>query len=153
MHGYNELATSQARLMPLRTLSTAPAPLIMFPFPWTYATWPLSSLAAATMEIVEMVLGGRVNKSLVTLIQQAGGKAVGLTGKDGQLLRARQVCVAVWVGGSSQGGLLWARAASNCSWPTQGGCNAQAGRELLRRDGCAGGALVGMNNNIEPCPS
>ncbi len=43
-----------------------------------------------------MVLGGRVNKSLVTLIQQAGGKAVGLTGKDGQLLRARQVCVRVW---------------------------------------------------------
>lgn len=47
--------------------------------------------AAATMEIVEMVLGGRVNKSLVSLIQQAGGKAVGLTGKDGQLLKARQV--------------------------------------------------------------
>ncbi|GFR51260.1 hypothetical protein Agub_g13567 [Astrephomene gubernaculifera] len=46
---------------------------------------------AATMEIVEMVLGGRVNKSLVSLIQQAGGKAVGLTGKDGQLLRARQM--------------------------------------------------------------
>lgn len=46
---------------------------------------------AATMEIVEMVLGGRVNKSLVSLIQQAGGKAVGLTGKDGQLLKARQM--------------------------------------------------------------
>ncbi|KAG2493721.1 hypothetical protein HYH03_008234 [Edaphochlamys debaryana] len=46
---------------------------------------------AATMEIVEMVLGGRVNKSLVSLIQQSGGKAVGLTGKDGQLLRARQM--------------------------------------------------------------
>ena len=38
-----------------------------------------------------MVLGGRVNKSLVSLIQQAGGQAVGLTGKDGALLRARQV--------------------------------------------------------------
>ncbi len=43
------------------------------------------------MDIVEMVLGGRVNKSLVSLIQQAGGLAVGLTGKDGSLLRARQV--------------------------------------------------------------
>ena len=43
------------------------------------------------MDIVEMVLGGRVNKSLVSLIQQAGGLAVGLTGKDGGLLRARQV--------------------------------------------------------------
>lgn len=38
-----------------------------------------------------MVLGGRVNKSLVSLIQQAGGKAVGLCGKDGDLLRARQM--------------------------------------------------------------
>lgn len=43
------------------------------------------------MEIVEMVLGGRVNKSLVNLIQQAGGQAVGLSGKDGGLLRARQM--------------------------------------------------------------
>lgn len=47
--------------------------------------------AADTMEVVEMVLGGRVNKSLVSLIQQAGGRAVGLCGKDGDLLRARQV--------------------------------------------------------------
>eukprot|EP00882_Tetradesmus_deserticola_P019058 GHRQ01020503.1.p1 GENE.GHRQ01020503.1~~GHRQ01020503.1.p1 ORF type:complete len:268 (+),score=141.02 GHRQ01020503.1:878-1681(+) len=44
-----------------------------------------------TMEVVEMVLGGRVNKSLVSLIQQSGGKAVGLSGKDGDLLRARQM--------------------------------------------------------------
>lgn len=44
-----------------------------------------------TMEVVEMVLGGRVNKGLVSLIQQAGGKAVGLCGKDGDLLRARQM--------------------------------------------------------------
>jgi hypothetical protein len=43
------------------------------------------------MEVVEMVLGGRVNKSLVSLIQQSGGKAVGMTGKDGGLLRARQM--------------------------------------------------------------
>lgn len=46
---------------------------------------------ANTMEIVEMVLGGRVNKSLVSLIQQAGGQALGLSGKDGGLLRARQM--------------------------------------------------------------
>ncbi|MBD1851672.1 acetylglutamate kinase [Leptolyngbya sp. FACHB-711] len=44
---------------------------------------------AATMDVVEMVLVGRVNKELVALIQQAGGVAVGLCGKDGNLIRAR----------------------------------------------------------------
>ncbi|QEQ01488.1 acetylglutamate kinase [Thermosynechococcus sp. QKsg1] len=44
---------------------------------------------AATMDVVEMVLVGRVNKEIVTLINQAGGKAVGLCGKDGNLIRAR----------------------------------------------------------------
>lgn len=44
---------------------------------------------AATMDVVEMVLVGRVNKELVALINQAGGKAVGLCGKDGNLIRAR----------------------------------------------------------------
>lgn len=44
-----------------------------------------------TMEVVEMVLTGRVNKSLVTLIQQAGGRAVGLCGKDANILQARQM--------------------------------------------------------------
>ena len=43
------------------------------------------------MDVVEMVLGGRVNKGLVTLIQQAGGQAVGLCGKDSNILRARQM--------------------------------------------------------------
>lgn len=43
----------------------------------------------ATMEIVEMVLVGKVNKSLVSLINQAGGSAVGMCGKDGNLLTAR----------------------------------------------------------------
>lgn len=38
-----------------------------------------------------MVLGGRVNKSLVALIQQAGGAAVGLCGKDSDIIRARQM--------------------------------------------------------------
>ncbi|CAL8466941.1 g6477 [Coccomyxa elongata] len=44
-----------------------------------------------TMDVVEMVLGGRVNKGLVTLIQQAGGQAVGLCGKDSSIIRARQM--------------------------------------------------------------
>ena len=46
---------------------------------------------AATMEVVEMVLGGSVNKSIVNLINQHGGRAIGLTGKDGNLLRARKL--------------------------------------------------------------
>lgn len=41
-----------------------------------------------TMEVVEMVLGGQVNKSIVNLLNQAGGQAVGLTGKDGRLIEA-----------------------------------------------------------------
>jgi acetylglutamate kinase len=44
-----------------------------------------------TMDIVEMVLGGLVNKSIVTLINQQGGRAVGLTGKDGSLIRAHKM--------------------------------------------------------------
>jgi|TARA_B110000908_G_scaffold102963_1_gene121332 acetylglutamate kinase len=44
-----------------------------------------------TMDIVEMVLGGSVNKEIVHLINQAGGKAVGVTGKDGQLIKARKL--------------------------------------------------------------
>lgn len=44
---------------------------------------------AATMEVVEMVLVGKVNKSLVSLINKAGGSAVGMCGKDGNLLAAR----------------------------------------------------------------
>ncbi|WP_293332872.1 acetylglutamate kinase [Microcoleus sp. CAWBG58] len=44
---------------------------------------------AATMEVVEMVLVGKVNKEIVSLINQAGGKAVGLCGIDGNLIQAR----------------------------------------------------------------
>jgi len=44
-----------------------------------------------TMDVVEMVLGGLVNKDIVHLINQHGGKAVGLTGKDGDLIRARKM--------------------------------------------------------------
>ncbi len=44
---------------------------------------------AETMEIVEMVLGGTINKEIVTLINRHGGRGVGLTGKDGALIQAR----------------------------------------------------------------
>ncbi len=44
---------------------------------------------AATMDVVEMVLVGRVNKEIVSLINQAGGSAVGLCGKDASLITAR----------------------------------------------------------------
>ncbi|MHB1943033.1 MAG: acetylglutamate kinase, partial [Acidiferrobacteraceae bacterium] len=46
-----------------------------------------------TMDVVEMVLGGLVNKEIVTLINQHGGRAVGLTGKDGALVHARKMIV------------------------------------------------------------
>ncbi|TFH88322.1 acetylglutamate kinase [Billgrantia azerbaijanica] len=48
---------------------------------------------AETMDVVEMVLGGLVNKGIVNLINQCGGKAIGLTGKDGAQIRARQLRV------------------------------------------------------------
>ena len=47
-----------------------------------------------TMDVVEMVLGGQVNKDVVTLINQAGGKAVGLTGQDGAFIRAKKLLLA-----------------------------------------------------------
>jgi acetylglutamate kinase len=46
---------------------------------------------SATMDVVEMVLGGRVNKEIVANINRHGGRAVGLTGKDGQLIKARKL--------------------------------------------------------------
>ena len=48
---------------------------------------------AETMDVVEMVLGGQVNKDIVNLINRHGGRAVGLTGKDGGLIRARKLKV------------------------------------------------------------
>jgi acetylglutamate kinase len=48
---------------------------------------------AATMDVVEMVLGGSVNQEIVTSINRNGGKAIGITGKDGQLIRARRLRV------------------------------------------------------------
>ncbi len=46
-----------------------------------------------TMDIVEMVLGGLINKEIVNLINQQGGRAVGLSGKDGSLIRAKKLMV------------------------------------------------------------
>ena len=46
-----------------------------------------------TMDVVEMVLGGLVNKDIVNLINNNGGRAVGLTGKDGQLIRAKKLTI------------------------------------------------------------
>ena len=48
---------------------------------------------AQTMDVVEMVLGGSVNKEIVASINRNGGKAIGVTGKDGQLIRARKLTV------------------------------------------------------------
>jgi acetylglutamate kinase len=45
------------------------------------------------MDIVEMVLGGKVNKDIVALIQKHGGRAVGLTGKDGGLFRVKKLLI------------------------------------------------------------
>ena len=44
-----------------------------------------------TIDVVEMVLGGLVNKGIVNLIQQHGGKSIGLTGKDGRLITAKKL--------------------------------------------------------------
>jgi len=46
-----------------------------------------------TMDVVEMVLGATINKEIVNLINNAGGKAFGVTGKDGQLIRAKKLVV------------------------------------------------------------
>lgn len=48
---------------------------------------------AETMDVVEMVLGGLVNKEIVSLINKHGGKAVGLTGKDSHFIRARKLYI------------------------------------------------------------
>src|SRR5512140_3569206 len=56
---------------------------------------------AATIEIVEMVLAGSINKQIVGYINEAGGKAVGLCGKDGNMVLARKVSRAVVDPGSN----------------------------------------------------
>src|ERR1044071_6953174 len=53
-----------------------------------------------TMDVVEMVLGGQVNKEVVELVNQAGGKAVGLTGQDGAFIRAKKMQLSAKENGS-----------------------------------------------------
>ena len=48
---------------------------------------------SATMDVVEMVLGGLVNKQIVSLLSKNGGKAIGITGKDGDFIRARKMTI------------------------------------------------------------
>lgn len=48
---------------------------------------------SATMDVVEMVLGGLVNKQIVSLLSRNGGKAIGITGKDGDFIRARKMTI------------------------------------------------------------
>ena len=48
---------------------------------------------AKTMDVVEMVLGGSVNKEIVASINRNGGKAIGVTGKDGQFIRAKKMTI------------------------------------------------------------
>lgn len=57
---------------------------------------------SATMDVVEMVLGGQVNKSIVTLINQHGGNAIGMTGKDARLIRAKKMMATRQTPGMSQ---------------------------------------------------
>ncbi len=56
----------------------------------------------ATMAVVEMVLAGQINKEIVGLIQAAGGRAVGLSGKDGGLIRARKLASGNPAGGEAE---------------------------------------------------
>ena len=44
-----------------------------------------------TMDVVEMVLGGQVNKEIVALINRNGGNAIGLTGKDANFIKAKKL--------------------------------------------------------------
>lgn len=48
---------------------------------------------SATMDVVEMVLGGSVNKQIVSLINSNGGQAIGISGKDGNLIRAKKLSI------------------------------------------------------------
>src|SRR5690606_10407154 len=57
---------------------------------------------SATMDVVEMVLGGQVNKNIAHLINQHGGQALGLTGKDANLIRARKLKVTRRTPGTDQ---------------------------------------------------
>src|SRR4030043_809135 len=59
-----------------------------------------------TMDVVEMVLVGKVNKEIVSLINQQGGKAVGLSGKDGRLITAKKLKLAKSRGKGKKPGVI-----------------------------------------------
>jgi len=59
-----------------------------------------------TMDVVEMVLGASVNKEIVSSINRNGGKAIGVTGKDGQLIRARTLEVTRQTAGIKPGEII-----------------------------------------------
>ena len=80
------------------------------------------------MDVVEMVLGGRVNKGLVTLIQQAGGRAVGLCGKDSGIIHARQMVGPLPGPSPQQPAAWWLR----CRDP-QGACRSRRRSALWAR--------------------
>lgn len=61
---------------------------------------------AETMDVVEMVLGGLVNKQIVSLINGHGGRAVGLTGKDGALIQARKLELKTATAGQTEMGYV-----------------------------------------------
>lgn len=56
----------------------------------------------ATMDVVEMVLGGKINKEIVTLLNHHGGKAVGITGKDGRFIVCKPFSAKAWARGLSK---------------------------------------------------
>ena len=61
---------------------------------------------AETMEVVEMVLSGKLNKDLVQLINSHGGRAIGLSGKDGNLIEARKMVLDEGEGGGEDLGFV-----------------------------------------------
>ena len=83
-----------------------------------------------TMEVVEMVLGGLVNKAIVSHVNQAGGRAVGLTGKDGNLLAARKLLMPAAPGGGGGGGRS-AGASARGGAGAEPGVDADGARESL----------------------
>jgi len=77
-----------------------------------------------TVEIVEMVLVGKINKEIVGLINHHGGKAVGLSGKDGTLLLARRRLHRLKTGEAVD---IGSSARSSASTPTRSACSRSAG--------------------------
>lgn len=70
---------------------------------------------AETMEVVEMVLSGKLNKDLVQLINSQGGKAIGLSGKDGGLIEARKMAQEEGEGGAEDLGYVGEVASVNAA--------------------------------------